>query len=83
MEIPDNQSILRQFEELEKRIERLIGLLVSQEEKALALRKRIDDLEGELHRQTEAGKQYVEERALIRSIIDNLLTKLDDISSEI
>ncbi len=83
MGIPDNQSILRQFEELEKRIERLIGFLVSQEEKALALRKRIDDLEGELHRQTEAGKQYVEERALIRSRIDNLLTKLDDISSEV
>ena len=83
MTIADNQDISRQFGELEKRVERLIGFLVSREEKTLALRKRIDDLEGELHRQAEAGRQYVAESALIRSKIDNLLMTLDGISSEI
>lgn len=83
MRIPDNQTILRQFEELEKRVEGLIGFLASQEGRTLSLRKRIDDLEGELHRQAEAEKHYVAERTLIRSKVDNLLIKLDGISSEI
>ena len=83
MKTPGNQSILRQFEELEKRVERLIGFLVSQKEKTLALKKRIDELEGELRNQAEVEKRYVKERTLIRSKIDNLLIKLDDISGEI
>ena len=82
MIIPDTKRVLRQFEELERRVERLIGLLASQEEKTLALRKRIDDLEGELLERTEAEKRHVTERTRIRSKVDNLLIKLDDISDE-
>ncbi|MEE8399319.1 MAG: hypothetical protein V3S89_09960 [Desulfobacterales bacterium] len=82
MKSPDNQSVLRQFEELEKRVERLIGFLASQEEKTLALRKKTEDLERELQERTEAGKHHEAERNLIRSKIDTLLTKLDGISSE-
>jgi len=78
---PDNQSITRQFEELEERVERLISSYVTQEEKTLILKKRIDDLEEELRKQAEGEKRHVAERALVRSKIDGLLTKLDDISN--
>ena len=75
----DNELILRQFEEIEKKVESLIEVNKSLEATNLELRNKIKRLEGELQGKVEAENNYVEERALIRSRIDSLLVRLEDI----
>ncbi len=76
----DNESILRQFEEIEKKVESLIEVNKSLEATNLELRNKIKRLEEELQGKVEAENNYVEERALIRSRIDSLLVRLEDIA---
>jgi len=75
----DNELILRQFEEIEKKVESLIEVNKSLEATNLELRNKIKRLEEELQGKVEAEDNYVEERALIRSRIDSLLVRLEDI----
>ena len=79
MEITENQAIINQFEKLEKRIEQLIRSLASQEETNLELVKKIESLERELRKRIDLEQRYSKERMFIRSNVDNLLTKLEDI----
>ena len=75
----DNELILRQFEEIEKKVESLIEVNKSLEATNLELRNKIKRLEEELQGKVKAENNYVEERALIRSRIDSLLVRLEDI----
>lgn len=75
----DNELILRQFEEIEKKVESLIEVNKSLEATNLELENKIKRLEEELQGKVEAENNYVEERALIRSRIDSLLVRLEDI----
>ncbi len=75
----DNELILRQFEEIEKKVESLIEVNKSREATNLELRNKIKRLEEELQGKVEAENNYVEEKALIRSRIDSLLVRLEDI----
>ncbi len=76
----NNESILRQFEEIEKKVESLIEVNKSLEATNLELGNKIKRLEEELQGKVEAENNYVEERALIRSRIDSLLVRLEDIA---
>jgi protein-arginine kinase activator protein McsA len=69
---------LRQFEEIEKKVESLIEVNKSLEATNLELRNKIKRLEEELQGKVEAENNYVEEKALIRSRIDSLLVRLED-----
>jgi regulator of replication initiation timing len=71
---------LRQFDEIEQKIGRLIDASTSLEATNEELRKRIDSLEEELQGKTKVEKSYIEERDLIRSKIDSLLVRLADIT---
>ena len=75
----DNELILRQFEEIEKKVESLIEVNKSLESTNLELGNKIKRLEEELQGKVEAENNYVEEKALIRSRIDSLLVRLEDI----
>ena len=75
----ESQFILKQFEEIEKKVERLIEIRKSHEETNLELKNKIKGLEEELQGKIEAENKYAQEKALIRSKIDSLLVKLDDI----
>ena len=75
----DNELILRLFEKIEKKVESLIEVNKSLEATNLELRNKIKRLEEELQGKVEAENNYVEERALIRSRIDSLLVRLEDI----
>ena len=79
MDITENTTILKQFEELEKRIEQLVKTLVLQEEKNLELSQKIESLEEALRKRIDLEQRYSKERTLIRSNIDNLLVKLEGI----
>jgi peptidoglycan hydrolase CwlO-like protein len=76
----DNEFIVGQFEEIEKKVEKLIDVLKSQETTNLELRNKINRLEEELQGKNEAESNYSQERALIRSKIDSLLVRLEDIT---
>ena len=76
----DNAFILRQFEEIEQKVGKLVDICKSQQATNLELTNKIKSLEEELQGKVEAERSYAEEKALIRSKIDGLLTRIDEIS---
>ena len=76
----DNELILDQFEEIERKVERLIDVCKTHEATNLELNNKIKRLEEELQGKVEADRNYAEEKALIRSKIDGLLVKLNELS---
>jgi hypothetical protein len=76
----DNEFILRQFEEIEKKVEKLIDINKSLEATNLESRNKIKRLEEELQGKVDAETHYTQEKALIRSKIDSLLVRLEDIT---
>ncbi|CAB1063977.1 hypothetical protein D1BOALGB6SA_8766 [Olavius sp. associated proteobacterium Delta 1] len=78
--ILDNVFILKQFEEIEQRVGKLIEICNALEATNLDQKKKIKSLEEEIQGKVEAERRYAEEKALIRSKIDGLLVKLDEVS---
>ena len=76
----DNELILRQFDEIENKLEKVVAVCKSYEAINIELKNKIVKLEEELQGKIEAEKSYSKERNIIRSKIDNLLSKLDGIS---
>ena len=76
----DNEIILRQFEEIEQKVGKLIDVCKSLEATNLEFVNKIRMLEEELQGKVEVENNYQEEKALIRSKIDGLLAKLEDIT---
>ncbi len=76
----DNEFILKQFDEIEKKVENLINVYKSFETTNLELKNKVERLEEELQGKVEAENNYAQERALIRSKIDGLLGRLEDIA---
>jgi len=76
----DNEYILRQFEEIEKKVEKLVDAYKSLEASNLELTNKIKRLKEEVQSKVEAENNYAEEKALIRSKIDSLLIRLEDIT---
>jgi protein-arginine kinase activator protein McsA len=76
----DNEQIIKQFDEIEQKVERVIDVYKSCEAKNLELTNKIVSLEEELQNKVETEKRYQEERTLIRSKIDNLLARLGDLA---
>ena len=75
-----NEFILKQFEEIEQKVERLIETCNALEATNLEQNNKIKSLEEEIQGKVEAERSYAEEKALIRSKIDGLLVKLDEVS---
>lgn len=78
--VENEMLLMRQFEEIELKVERLIAICSSLEVKNIQLRNTISSLEAELRLKTEALENYSEERTMIRSKIDTLLVKLENIA---
>ena len=76
----NDTSIFKQFEEIEQKVERLIEISKAHEAANLKLKSKIKILEEEIQGKVEAERKYAEEKALIRSKIDGLLTRIDEIS---
>jgi chromosome segregation ATPase len=73
----DNGLILRQFEEIEQRIDGLMETLGSLEAANAELKDRTLQLEEALREKTAAENRYSEEKTEIKSRIDGLLKKLE------
>ncbi|MGD8890766.1 MAG: cell division protein ZapB [Desulfobacterales bacterium] len=76
----DNDFVLKQFGEIEHKVEKLIENCKAQAAANSELKNKLNRLEEEIQGKVEAENNYAEEKALIRSKIDGLLAKLDDIS---
>ena len=76
----DNDTILKQFNEIENRVESLISRCSSLVTANSALTATVENLEIKLREKEAAENQDSEIRTLIRSKIDNLLERLDGIT---
>ena len=76
----DNDFVLKQFGEIEHKVENLIENCKAQAAANSELKNKLNSLEEEIQGKVEAEKNYAEEKTLIRSKIDGLLARLDDIS---
>ena len=76
----DNELILQQFEEIEKRVKRLVAGYQSLKEANSKFQIKIKKLEGELKTRTETENRNRAIKDKIRSKIENLLVKLEDIT---
>ena len=77
----DNELLLGRFEEIEKKVEKLIEICKSLEVTNLKFSDKIKSLEEELQGKIEAETRFADEKALIRSKIDNLLVRLDELTA--
>ncbi len=75
-----NENILQQFDEIEKKVERLMKICKSLEVTNAELLNKNKQIEEELLGKVKAEDNSEKERDLIRSKIEGLLTKLEDIT---
>ncbi|MBW1694782.1 MAG: cell division protein ZapB [Deltaproteobacteria bacterium] len=76
----DHEKVLKQFDEIEQKVGKLIDVCKSLEATNLEFKTKIERLEEELQGKVEAENNYQEERALIRSKVDSLLARLEDLT---
>jgi hypothetical protein len=74
----DNAIISNQFNDIEKKVARLIEIFKRHEAANLELKNKIKNLEEELLGKIEAEKSDAQEKALIRSKIDSLLVRIEE-----
>jgi hypothetical protein len=75
----DNAILFDQFSQIEKKVARLIAICKENEAANLELRNKIKSLEEELLGKIETEKSHAQEKALIRSKIDSLLVRIEEI----
>lgn len=73
-------EILRQFGQIEQKVEEIIRRCQSLEKDNSNLSERIRELEHQLSEKADAENRYAEQKTFIRSKIDNLLSRLENIA---
>ena len=76
----DDQSLINQFQTIEARLDALIQGCKEKDNLNKELSRRIEKLEEELRTKVEAEQKFAEEKALIRSKVDQLLKRLDEVA---
>jgi hypothetical protein len=76
----EDENISQQFDEIEKRVKRLMEICESLEVTNVELSNENNQIEEELLGKVKAEDNSEKERNLIRSKIEGLLTKLEDIT---
>ncbi len=79
-DLGDNNEIFDQFDKIEGKVEKLIDTCKSLQASNTELKNKVERLEQELQGKGNAEKLFTEQKDLVRSKIDSLLTKLDDFS---
>lgn len=76
----DIEAVFNQFGEIEKKVEKLIQVCGSQQVENRELHQKIRQLEEELRIANETVKRQAEEKTLIRSRVDKLLARLEEMN---
>ncbi|MDO9265335.1 MAG: cell division protein ZapB [Desulfosalsimonadaceae bacterium] len=74
----DNNNVMRQFDQIEEKVGNLIERCSLLEKLNFELSVKVKSLEAELTEKVETENKHSEQKALIRSKIDNILSKLDN-----
>ena len=77
----NDELVFRQFEDIEQKVDRLIEICKAHEATNLEFKEKIKSLEEEIQGKVEAERSYAEEKALIRSKIDGLLVRIEEMMS--
>ena len=75
----DEDSIPKQFKKLEDRVEQLVQTCHDLQHARLGLEAKIRELEEGLRTKDATQQSYMEEKSIIRSRIDNVLGRLDEV----
>ena len=75
----DEDSIPKQFKKLEDRVEQLVQTCHDLKHAKLELEAKIRELEEGLRTKDATQQSYMEEKSIIRSRIDNVLGRLDEV----
>ena len=76
----DNDNVMLQFDQIEQKIGNLIKRCSSLEGLNQELSDKVKSLEAELKQKIETENKHSEQKALIRSKVDNILAKLNNIN---
>jgi len=77
--IVDEEGFSEQFKKLEDRVEKLVRMCNELQNTKAELGKKVEKLEKSLAAKDESEQGYLEERSMIRSRMDSLLEKLDQV----
>jgi len=77
LEKTGNEQLFSQFDDIEKKVDRLFSKIQSLETVNAQLKERISDLEKGVKKKAEEEKKFLEEKALIRSKVDGLIQKIN------
>ena len=76
----DNDNVMLQFDQIEQKVGSLIKKCKTLENLNFELSEKFKSLEAELNKKVKTENDYLEQKALIRSKVDNLLAKLNDLT---
>lgn len=76
----DNDNVMVQFDKLEQKVGNLLTKCKTLENLNGELSAKVTRLEEELKKKVEIENSYSEQKALIRSKVDNILAKLSNIT---
>jgi len=77
--IVDEEGFAEQFKKLEDKVEELVRMCNELQNAKAELGKKVEKLEKSLAAKDESEQGYLEERSMIRSRMDSLLEKLDQV----
>ncbi len=78
-----NDQIHNKFDEVDKKVDTLLGRIRSLQIENQELTQRITQLESDLEKRIQTEAQISEQEAVIQSKIDGLLTKLDNFARSV
>lgn len=76
----DNDNVMLQFDQIEQKVGNLIKQYKTLENLNFELSEKVKSLEAELKKKVETENEYSKQKTLIRSKVDNLLAKLNDLT---
>lgn len=76
----DIDDVMLQFDEIDQKVGKLVDQYKTLAAKNAELAEKVETLEEELRKKAETENTYSEQKALIRSKIDGLLSKLNELS---
>jgi cell division protein ZapB len=78
----DREAVISQFDALENKVEHLISTCKRFEAENFALKQENQQLNAQLKEKMDAERQNQELKELVRSKIDSLMGRLDELSEE-
>ncbi len=77
----NNELLIKQFDEIESKVERVLGVLQTIEAEKVELKQKVKSLEETLSQKEAAESHFVDEKRQVRERVEGLLNKLNSFSS--